>query len=309
MELRIFTEPQQGAIYDDLLRVAQEAERLGFAGFFRSDHYLRMGSGSGLPGPTDAWMTMAALARETHSIRLGTLMTSATFRLPGPLAIAVAQADHMSGGRIELGIGAGWFNEEHTAYAIPFPAMGERFDRLTEQLEIITGLWSTPVGETFGYDGAHYRLTDSPALPKPVQQPHPPIIIGGGGKVRTPGLAARFANEFNMPFSSIDDTKEQFRRVLKACDERGRTTDIVLSAAQVLCIGESEPDVARRADRIGREPAELRANGLAGTVDEVKTKIQLFADAGVTRLYLQLLDLTDLEQLAIMAEQIEPTTD
>lgn len=309
MELRIFTEPQQGATYNDLLRVALESERLGFAAFFRSDHYLNMGSESGLPGPTDAWMTIAALARETHSIRLGTLMTSATFRLPGPLAIAVAQADQMSGGRIELGIGAGWFTEEHTAYAIPFPAVGERFDRLTEQLEIITGLWSTPSGATFDYDGRHYELTDCPALPKPTQRPHPPIIIGGGGKFRTPRLAARFANEFNMPFSSVRDTREQFQRVRSACDETHRVADIVLSAAQVLCVGENEHDVEKRAERIGREPAELRANGLAGTIEEVKAKIQEFAEAGATRMYLQVLDLTDLDQLGVVAEQIVSTHD
>ena len=145
MELRIFTEPQQGATYDDLLAVARRAEELGFDAFFRSDHYLTMG-GDGLPGPTDAWVTLAGLARETSRIRLGTLVTSATFRLPGPLAISVAQVDQMSGGRVELGLGAGWFEDEHTAYGIPFPPLGERFDRLEEQLAIITGLWSTPAG-------------------------------------------------------------------------------------------------------------------------------------------------------------------
>ena len=309
MELRIFTEPHPGATYDDLRRVAKESERLGFAGFFRSDHFLMMGSGSGLPGPTDAWITLAALARETSGIRLGTLMTSATFRLPGPLAIAVAQVDQMSGGRVELGIGAGWFTQEHSAYAIPFARVGERFDRLTEQLEIITGLWSTPSNEKFSYEGVHYTLTDSPALPKPEQRPHPPIIIGGGGKVRTPTLAARFADEFNMPFSSVQESSDQFRRVIAACDESGRSAGIVLSAAQVLCVGENESDVVRRAARIGREADELRANGLAGTVEEVRAKIRLFAGAGATRLYLQVLDLTDLDHLGLVADQVAPDID
>src|SRR3984957_17447732 len=186
MELRIFTEPQQGASYDDLLRVALESERLGFGAFFRSDHYLAMGSSDGLPGPTDAWITLAGLARETSTIRLGTLMTAATFRLPGPLAIAVAQVDEMSGGRVELGIGTGWFANEHAAYGIDFPPLGERFDRLSEQLAIVTGLWETPDGHTFNHAGEHYQLTDSPALPKPAQRPRPPVLIGGGGKVRTP---------------------------------------------------------------------------------------------------------------------------
>src|SRR6266545_5970884 len=155
LSLRIFTEPQQGATYEDLLAVAQEAESLGFDAFFRSDHYMRIGEGSGLPGPTDAWVTLGALARETQRIRLGTLVTSATFRLPGPLAVAIAQVDDMSGGRVELGLGAGWYDGEHAAYGIPFPSMGERFDRLEEQLAVITGLWTTPPGETFSFDGAY----------------------------------------------------------------------------------------------------------------------------------------------------------
>ena len=181
-----------GATYDDLLAVARRTEETGFDAFFRSDHYLTMG-GDGLPGPTDAWVTLAGLARETSRIRLGTLMTAATFRLPGPLAISVAQVDQMSGGRVELGIGAGWFEAEHTAYGIPFPSLGERFDRYEEQLAVITGLWGTPPGETFDFDGQHYRLSDSPALPKPVQDGGIPIIVGGAGKKRTPRLAARYA--------------------------------------------------------------------------------------------------------------------
>lgn len=305
MELRVFTEPQQGATYEDLLRVAKESERLGFGAFFRSDHYLHMGSVSGLPGPTDAWITLAGLARETSTIRLGTLMSAATFRLPGPLAIAVAQVDQMSGGRVELGIGTGWFANEHAAYGIDFPPLGERFDRLEEQLAIITGLWETPEGQTFNYDGEHYQLTESPALPKPVQRPRPPVLIGGGGKVRTPQLAARYAEEFNMPFNSLDATSSQFQRVREACDSAGRGGDsIILSAAQVLCVGENEAEIEHRASRIGREVTELRANGLAGTVDEVIEKIQSFAAIGAQRMYLQVLDLADLDHLNLVAEQV-----
>jgi alkanesulfonate monooxygenase len=307
MELRIFTEPQQGATYDDLLRVALEAERLGFAAFFRSDHYLHMGSVTGLPGPTDAWITLAGLARETNSIRLGTLMSAATFRLPGPLAISVAQVDEMSGGRVELGIGTGWFASEHAAYGIEFPPLGERFERLSEQLEIITGLWETPLGETFSFDGKHYQLTNSPALPKPVQSPRPPMLIGGGGKVRTPQLAARFADEFNMPFNSLEETSTQFERVREACERAGRGREsIILSAAQVLCVGENETEIERRAQRIGREVSELRDHGLAGTVDEVVEKIQSFANVGAQRIYLQVLDLSDLDHLRLVAEQVMP---
>src|ERR1700722_20139875 len=198
MELRIFCEPQQGASYDDILKLALVSEAGGFGAFFRSDHYLKMGSVSGLPGPTDAWATLAGLAAETSRIRLGTLVTPGRVRLPGPLAITVAQADQMSGGRVELGLGAGWFEAEHTAYGIPFPPAAERFDRLEEQLAILTGLWETPVGQRFSFAGKFYPVTDSPALPKPVQRPHPPILIGGRGLRRTPQLAARYADEFNV---------------------------------------------------------------------------------------------------------------
>ena len=204
----MFVEPQQGATYADQLAVARAAEALDYSAFFRSDHYLAL-SGDGLPGPTDSWVTLAGIARETSRIRLGTMVTSATFRYPGPLAVSVAQLDEMSGGRVELGLGAGWFEGEHRAYAIPFPAQRERFDRLTEQLQIITGLWTTPVGEKFDCAGRHYAVADSPALPKPVQSPHPPIIIGGGGAKRTPALAAAFAAEFNIPFAPPDMVKAQ----------------------------------------------------------------------------------------------------
>jgi F420-dependent oxidoreductase-like protein len=265
-----------------------------------------MGATSGLPGPTDAWITLAGLARDTSTIRLGTLMSAATFRLPGPLAIAVAQVDAMSGGRVELGIGTGWFATEHAAYGIDFPALGERFERLSEQLEIITGLWETQVGASYSFAGTHYQLADSPALPKPVQHPRPPVLIGGGGKVRTPQLAARFADEFNMPFNGLDATSAQFDRVRDACERSGRSDSIILSAAQVLCVGEDESEIKRRAQAIGRDVAELRANGLAGTVREVVAKIQEFAAIGAQRMYLQVLDLSDLDHLGLVAEQVLP---
>jgi F420-dependent oxidoreductase-like protein len=306
MELRIFTEPQQGASYDDLLAMARTAERCGFGAFFRSDHYLVMGEGDGLPGPTDAWITLAGLARDTTTIRLGTLVTAATFRLPGPLAIAVAQVDAMSGGRVELGLGTGWFAAEHTAYGIPFPELGERFDRLEEQLEIVTGLWSTPVGSTFSHRGTHYSLVDSPALPKPAQSPLP-VIVGGAGARRTPALATRFATEYNVPFHSLEDTAVAFERVRAACGAAGRDPgSLVYSAAQVLCCGRDEAEMARRAAAIGREVDELRANGLAGTPAEVVEKARTFADAGASRLYLQVLDLADLEHVELVAAEVMP---
>ncbi len=306
MELRIFTEPQQGASYDQLLRLARATEDLGFGAFFRSDHYLSMG-GDGLPGPTDAWTTLAGLARETSTIRLGTLMSSATFRFPGPLAIQVAQVDQMSGGRVELGIGAGWFEAEHAAYGIPFPDTPGRFDRLEEQLAVITGLWSTPEGELFSHDGEHYSLTDSPALPKPAQKPRPPVIVGGVGKRRTPSLAARHADEFNLPFVSQEVTSAQFGRVRKACEDVGRDPDeLVYSNALVLCCAETEDDLRRRAAAIGKDVDDLRQNQLGGTPAELVDKIGRFAELGAQRMYLQTLDVDDLEHIELVAAEVMP---
>ncbi|TQM10930.1 LLM class F420-dependent oxidoreductase [Pseudonocardia kunmingensis] len=308
MDLRIFTEPQQGASYDDLLRVATTAEAAGYDAFFRSDHYLAMGDATGEPGPTDAWLTLAGLARETSRIRLGTLVNSATFRLPGPLAVSVAQVDQMSGGRVELGLGAGWFEAEHAAYGIPFPGLRERFDRLEEQLEVITGLWSTLPGERYSFAGEHYTVTDSPALPQPVQQPHPPVIVGGHGKKRTPELAARFASEFNVGFSTSDVVAAQFERVDAACREIGRDpADLVRSVALVIAVGRDDDEVARRALALGREVDELRANGLAGTPGEVVDRLGEWREkTGITRVYLQLLDLADLDQVELVASQVAP---
>ncbi|WP_433791714.1 LLM class F420-dependent oxidoreductase [Actinoplanes sp. CA-252034] len=307
MRLVIFTEPQQGATHDDLLRVAKAAEDGGYDGFFRSDHYLKMGDGSGLPGPTDAWITLAALAVQTSRIRLGTLVSSATFRLPGPLAIAVAQVDAMSGGRVEFGLGGGWFEGEHTAYGIPFPPVSERFDRLEEQLEIITGLWAAPVGSTYDFDGKHYRVADSPALPKPVQSPRVPVIVGGHGKKRTPYLAARYATEFNVPFSKIEDIPAQYGRVRAAAEALGRTEPLTYSAAAVLCVGRDDAEVNRRAATIGREPDEMRANGgIVGTPAEAVETIKRYAEAGASRLFLQVLDLSDLDHIDLVASEVAP---
>jgi F420-dependent oxidoreductase-like protein len=306
MKLRIFVEPQQGASYDQQLRMARAAEAAGFDAFFRSDHFLTMG-GDGLPGPTDAWLTLAGLARETERIRLGTLVTSATFRSPGLLAVKVAQVDAMSGGRVELGLGAGWYDAEHSACGVPFQPLGERFERLEEQFAILTGLWDTPVGETFDFEGRHYRLHDSPALPKPVQQPHPPLIVGGGGAKRTPRLAATYADEFNLPFSSLADTEAQFARVRAACTEKGRDpATLRLSAAQTVCCGIDDAEVERRAANIGRKADELRANGLAGTPDEVVARLREFAGVGAQSVYLQVLDLDDLDHITLLAAEVLP---
>jgi F420-dependent oxidoreductase-like protein len=304
IDLRVFISPQQGASYDTQLRVAKAAEELGFSALFRSDHFLRIGEGDPMPGPTDSWITLAGIARETERIRLGTLVSSATFRLPGLLAIQVAQVDAMSGGRVELGLGSGWFRPEHEAYGIPFP--DKRFGLLEEQLAVITGLWGTKPGDLFDYEGEHYRLKDSPALPKPAQG-RVPVIVGGTGAKRTPQLAARFATEFNMPFGSVEDSAAQFERVRAAVAAAGRPErDMVYSNALTVAVGKDDAEVARRAAAIGRDLDQLKAEGLAGTPDEVVEAIGRYTAVGSRRFYLQVLDLQDVDHLELIAARVAP---
>jgi len=305
MEYCVFTEPQQGFSYQEQLDFAQTAEQLGFDGFFRSDHFLRMGEGDPLPGPTDAWTTLAGLARETARIRLGTLVSSATFRLPGLLAIQVAQVDQMSSGRVELGLGTGWFEAEHTAYGIPFPP--RRFDLLEEQLEIVTGLWSTPLDGTYSFHGAHYDLTDAPALPMPVQSPVP-VIVGGGGPKRTPALAARYATEFNIGFQPETVIAEKFAGVRAACEAIGREPDdLKLSVALPTLAGRTDADLRWRAQTIGEDLDEFRAKGnIAGGVDAIVAQVGRLRDLGARRVYFQLLDMRDLEQLEYLGAEVLP---
>jgi F420-dependent oxidoreductase-like protein len=310
MDLRVFTEPQQGATYGQQLAMARRAEECAYSGYFRSDHLMAFGDTDGLPGPTDTWTTLAALARETLTIRLGSLVTSSTFRHPGLLAIQVAQVDEMSGGRVELGLGAGWYEREHEAYGIPFPSSaGERFDRLEEQLAVITGLWETPVGQPFTHEGKHYRLVDSPALPKPAQSPVP-VIVGGKGRRRTPLLAARYATEFNLPFVTVTESAELFANMQAVVRDAGRDPGtITRSNAVVLCAGRDEAELRRRADRIGRSVEDLRADGLAGTPAEIVDKIGQYAEAGSQRLYLQCLDILDLDHIELVAAEVMPQLD
>lgn len=307
MDTRLFLEPQQGASYQDQLDVATAAEAAGFSALFRSDHFLRMGSTDGQPGPSDAWITLAGLARDTDSIRLGTLVTSASFRHAGLLAVSVAQVDAMSGGRVELGLGAGWFEAEHEAMGVPFLALGDRFDVLEDQLAILTGMWATPDGETFSHEGLAVSVSDVPGLPKPVQAPHPPIVIGGRGKKRTPALTARYASEFNLPFAPVADFAGQVGRVTEACEAIDRDpTELDMSIALIVCCAETDDELARRAARLGREVDELKENGLAGTPDEIVEKLGTYAAAGATRAYLQFLDLEDLEQIELLGRTVVP---
>ncbi|UKJ62335.1 LLM class F420-dependent oxidoreductase [Cellulosimicrobium cellulans] len=304
MDFRMFVEPQQGATYRDQLECARAADELGYDGFFRSDHYMAVGGVDGRPGPTDSWITLAGLAVETRRVRLGTLVSAATLRAPGVLALQVAQVDDMSGGRVELGLGAGWYAEEHAAHGIPFP--GRRFDRLDEQLQIITGMWRTPAGQTFDFEGEHFTLAGCPALPKPRQR-RLPLIVGGRGPVRTPMLAARYADEFNIGFVRPAVAAAQYERVRRACEEIGRdASSLVYSAALVVCCGESDREVLARARTMERGIAELRATGLTGSPHEVAERIDEYQRAGVQRLYLQFLDLKDLDHMELLALRVIP---
>lgn len=308
IDLRVFCEPQQGADYATLREMARATEQLGYSAFFRSDHYLKMGDVSGEPGVTDAWITLAGLALDTSTVRLGTLLSSNTFRHVGPLSVAVAQVDDMSGGRVELGLGAGWYDDEHTAFGIPFPDVRRRFDDLEDSLGALRALWHGERGEAVSFTGHNLRLEGNPALTRGAQQPAPPVIVGGHGKKRTPALAAQFADEFNVPFASAADVATINGRVDAACEAIGRDPkSLTRSAALVVCAGSSDAELARRSEAIGRELDELRENGLAGTPEEIAAKATAFADeAGVERLYLQFLDMTDLDHLALVADKVMP---
>ncbi|CAN3702976.1 putative protein [Microbacterium sp. MM2322] len=305
MEYCLFTEPQQGFSYDDQLAFAQSAERHGLDGFFRSDHYLRMGEGDPRPGPTDAWTTLAGLARETSRIRLGTLVSSVTYRVPAILAIQVAQIDAMSGGRVELGLGTGWFEREHAAYGIPFPA--KRFDLLEEQLQVVTGLWQTPDAETFSFDGEHYRLDAAPALPRPVQSPVP-VIVGGGGPKRTPALAARYATEFNIGFVAEEQISAAFARVRAACEtaERDPAT-LKLSVALPTIVGTDDAEIEGRVAAIGQTRAQFdNGANLIGTPAQIADKVERLRALGAQRVYFQLLDLRDVAHADLVGTELLP---
>jgi F420-dependent oxidoreductase-like protein len=305
VEYCLFTEPQEGFSYDDQLAFARSAERSGLDGFFRSDHYLRMAPGDALPGPTDAWTTLAGLARETSRIRLGTLVSSVTYRHPGILAVQVAQVDAMSNGRAELGLGTGWFEREHRAYGIPFP--DKRFGLLEEQLAVVTGLWQTPVGDTFSFSGEHYTLEDAPALPKPVQSPVP-VIVGGGGPRRTPAIAARFATEYNIGFTGEEVVAQKFAGVRAACEAIGRDPGTLkLSVALTTVLGADRAELDRRAAAIGRSRADLESGTMfAGSPEQIAEHVGRLRDLGAERIYFQLVDLRDLDHADAIGADLLP---
>jgi alkanesulfonate monooxygenase len=307
MGLRIFTEPQQGASYDQLLDVAHTAEQCGFDAFFRSDHYLKMGSATGLPAYTDAWTTLAGLARDTSRIRLGTLVTPITFREVGTFPVVATQVDHMSDGRLDIGLGAGWYQAEHDDYGVSFPEARARYDRLEDQLAILHGVWSAGDGETFEHTGHTTSVRLAADSLRPAQRPHPPIIMGGQAGPRNRTLAATYADEFNIAFTAKETMKERHDAVRQECEDHGRDpSSLVWSVALVVCCGQSEEEVARRAAAIGRDVEELRQNGLAGLPNELIEKLAGYADAGAERFYLQVLDLSDLDHLRLIAEEVQP---
>jgi alkanesulfonate monooxygenase SsuD/methylene tetrahydromethanopterin reductase-like flavin-dependent oxidoreductase (luciferase family) len=307
MGLRIFTEPQMGASYEQLLAVARTSEECGFDAFFRSDHYLKMGSATGRPGYTDAWITLAGIARETSTIRLGTLVTPVTFRAVGSFIVGVSEVDHMSGGRLDVGIGAGWYADEHAAYGLEFPSLGARYDLLEDQLAIMHGAWSAPAGATFEYAGKTCSVNLEADLLRPVQRPHPPIVMGGLAGPRASRLAVAYADEYNTSFKPIDRTRGILDSMRSACEAAGRDpSTMVFSAGLVLCCGSTEADIARRAAAIRRDVGELREHGLAGTPEEVLDKLGRYSEAGVERFYLQVFDVTDLDHLRCVAENVLP---
>jgi len=237
------------------------------------------------------------------------MLSPATFRLPAQLAVIVAQVDVMSGGRVELGLGAGWFEEEHREFGIPFPpSTSERFERLEEQLQIITGMWATTDQDRFSFSGKHYQVTNNAGLPKPGQVPRPPIIVGGKGTRRTPEIAARFADECNVSFASVAHCAKVFQALDAACVRVGRDPSTVRrSAVQVVCAGRNDQEISRRAAAIGHGIGdEFAQDGAVGTAAEVAQKLMSYGKAGVTTMYLQILDLADIDHIRFIAEEVAP---
>jgi F420-dependent oxidoreductase-like protein len=313
MRLRVLLEPRFGVSWDQLRQLALVTEEGGFDAFFRSDHFLSIGFETALR-PTDCWTTLAGLALTTSRVRLGTMMTAATFRHPSQLATEVATVDAMSGARVELGIGTGWMQPEHQYFGIPFPSLRDRFDRLEEQLVIITGLWTTPLGERFSFAGKHYQLDECPTFPLTGHEqpgmagirPRPRIIIGGGGPRRTPSLAARFADEYNTGFQ--DETwPERWAYVRKLAGENGRDpATIRLSTVLAVCCGATLEEAQRRAEFIGEPGAMLLSRGVIGTPRDVLDRLGELAQGGFDTVYFHLFDGADTDHIRLLGQEVVP---
>lgn len=304
-------EGQEDVTWDDWVALADTCERLGYDALFRSDHYLSV-DGKPDRASLDAWATLSALAARTSTLRLGTLVSPASFRHPSVLSKMVVTADHVSGGRIELGLGAGWLEAEHVAYGFPFLSTRERFDVLEEQLEIIRGQWGPG---PFSFSGKHYELRDVDALPKPIQRPGPPIIMGGHAGPRAARLAARYADEYNTFHATVDQCRERRERIVRACDEAGRGA-LPFSLMTGIITGVDDDGVLDHASRLsewrrlggdGRALlADTDPSWLVGTPAQVIQQLRLLEEAGVERVMLQHLLHRDLETLELIASEVMP---
>jgi F420-dependent oxidoreductase-like protein len=311
MRYALMTEPQQGLSYDEQLALARTAEDAGLEAFFRSDHYASFPGAGGLP-TTDAWTTLAGLARETSTIRLGVLVSPVTFRLPGTLAKIIQTVDEMSDGRVEAGFGAGWNADEHTQLGLPFPEIGERFDRLEEQMAIIHGLWTEPDG--WSYDGEHWQVRNSKRHGEIARggRRHPHILFGGKGNARLAGLVARYGDEFNLNSASPDDVPAAYARVRAACEAIGRDPDeVVYSAMTGVLVAETDADLRVRVHdllaTIGQGAtdgdawlAERRGRWIMGTPDEALERVRALEALGTQRIMLQDLLPRDLDHVRLI---------
>jgi F420-dependent oxidoreductase-like protein len=296
-------EPRHGARYDEILALAQAVERGGFDAFFRSDHLFGVDPNDRTYRPTDCWTTLGGLARDTERVRLGALMGAATFRVPGLLATIVASVDEMSGGRVELGLGTGWYGREHEAFGIPFPGTKERFDRFEEQLAVINGLWTTGEGEAFSHEGAHSRIAANHSPPRPAQRPHPPVIVGGTGPRRTPAIAARYADEFNTALGG--DLRGRFATFARACEAIGRDpAEPRWSSVLPVACGATPAEVERRGAVIGS--TFIRETSVIGSPGLVPARIADLAAIGADTVYLHIYDIHDLDHIALIAAEVLP---
>ena len=302
MRLRVLLEPHHGATYAQILALAKAAEEGGFDAFFRSDHYLGIDADDLTYQPTDSWTTLAGLAVQTERVRFGTLVNASTFRLPGQLAVEVATVDQMSHGRAELGIGAAWYEREHQYFGIPFPALGERFDRLEEQLAILTGIWDTKPGERFSFEGKHYQVTDCASIPRWAARPK--IIIGGAGAKRTPTLAAKYADEFNGALGL--DVRERYANFRRICEDVvGRDPATVrLSATVPVAIGRDADDLDKRLKSLGEPGARLLAAGVTGYADDVIRAVEDVASQGADTVYFHVYGPSDVAHIELLGEQV-----
>lgn len=314
MRLTIVIEGQEGVTWEEWVAVAEACEEAGLDGLFVADHYLSTVSTSER-GTLDAWATIAALAARTSRIRLGSLVSPATFRHPANLARVVTTADHVSGGRVELGLGSGWYEPEHSAFGFALPPLGGRMALLDEQLAVIEGLWR---GEPFRHDGPAYRLDTPEVLPVPLQRPRPTVIVGGTGKPRTIDIAVRRADEYNTPYATPADCRERAASLREACEAAGRDpSSLVFSAMPTCIVGSDRADYDRRARALSRglgnpgedpvtELAHRAVGGIFGIVDEMIEAVRAFADAGVERLHLQHLAPSDTEMIRLIGAEVAP---